>query len=138
MLGGTYKHSIDEKGRMVVPAKYKTILGDVFVITAGIVDDTLMIMSMPEWDKFFARYSSLPLSKTQETRARFNGNQYDVSFDKQGRMQIPQQLRELINLGEEVVIVGKGEFAEIRNATSSAELVKPAKSAFDEMAELGI
>lgn len=113
MLGGTYTHSVDDKGRVIIPVKFKKELGLEFVITAGF-DDTLMIMSMQEWEKFLEKvFSNAPISQTRRLRRFFHGNMHEVSTDKQGRMQIPQQLRERIGIEDEVVLVGGGEMIEI-------------------------
>ena len=65
MLGGTYNHTVDDKGRVVMPVKFKKELGLEFVITAG-YDDTLMVMSQTEWEKFMARFDNAPPSKVTQ------------------------------------------------------------------------
>ncbi|MBQ8606237.1 MAG: division/cell wall cluster transcriptional repressor MraZ [Clostridia bacterium] len=113
VLGGTYTHSVDDKGRVIIPVKFKKELGLEFVITAGF-DETLMIMSYQEWEKFLDRvFSNAPISQTRRLKRFFHGNMHEVSTDKQGRMQIPQQLREKIGVESEVVLVGNGEMVEI-------------------------
>ena len=106
MLGGTYNHTVDEKGRVVMPVKFKKELGLEFIITAG-YDDTLMVMSQTEWEKFMARFNNAPPSKVRWI------NMFEVTTDKQGRMQIPLQLRQKINVENEVVLVGNGDMVEI-------------------------
>lgn len=112
MLGGTYNHTVDDKGRVVMPVKFKKELGLEFVITAG-YDDTLMVMSQTEWEKFMTRFESAPPSKVRWIKRFFLGNMHDVTTDKQGRMQIPQQLRQKIGIENEVVLVGNGDMVEI-------------------------
>lgn len=112
MLGGTYNHTVDDKGRVVIPVKFKKELGLEFIITAG-YDNTLMLMSQKEWDKFIARCESAPPSKVRKIKRFFWGNMAEVTTDKQGRMQIPLQLREKIEIGTEVVLVGNGNMVEI-------------------------
>lgn len=112
MLGGTYVHTVDDKGRVIIPVKFKRELGLEFVITAG-YDDTLMLMSSEQWEKFMARFDSAPPSKIRWIKRFFLGNMHEVGTDKQGRMQIPQQLRQKIGIENEVVLVGNGEMAEI-------------------------
>ncbi len=112
MLGGTYNHTVDDKGRVVIPAKFKRELGLEFIITAG-YDKTLMIMSNAEWEKFMARFNSAPPSKVRDIKRFFVGNMSDATTDKQGRMQIPQLLRERLGIGDEVVLVGVGEMIEV-------------------------
>lgn len=112
MLNGTYTHSVDEKGRVVVPVKFKKELGLEFIITAGF-DGSLMIMSKDEWKIFVARFDNLPVTKARRLRRYFIGNMQDASTDKQGRMQIPQQLRTDFGIEEEVVLVGSGNMVEV-------------------------
>ncbi len=112
MLGGTYNHSVDDKGRVVMPVKFKKELGLEFIITAGF-DDTLMVMSFAQWEKFQARFANAPVSQVRWIKRFFLGNMHEVGTDKQGRMQIPQQLREKIGVENEVVLVGNGDMVEI-------------------------
>lgn len=112
MLGGMFTHAVDDKGRVVIPAVFKKELGLEFIITAG-YDNTLMIMSQAEWEKFLRRFDNTPPSKIRWIKRYFLGNMHEVSTDKQGRMQIPQQLRQMIGVETEVVLVGNGEMAEI-------------------------
>ena len=113
MLGGVCTHNVDDKGRVVIPIKFKQDLGINFIITGGFDKGSLMIMSYAEWDRFLARLEEYPMIETRRLKRYFHGNKHDVSTDKQGRMQIPQQLREMIGVKDEVVIVGNGEMAEI-------------------------
>ena len=112
VLGGTYNHTVDDKGRVVMPVKFKKELGLEFIITAG-YDDTLMVMSQTEWEKFMQRFNNAPPSKVRWIKRYFLGNMFEVSTDKQGRMQIPLQLRQKINIEQDVVLVGNGEMVEI-------------------------
>ncbi len=112
MLGGTYNHNVDDKGRVIIPVKFKKELGLEFVITAG-YDDTLMVMSNQEWEKFLSRFDSASPSKIRWIKRFFLGNMHEVTTDKQGRMQIPQQLRQKIGIETEVVLVGNGDMVEI-------------------------
>lgn len=112
MLSGTFNHTVDDKGRVVMPVKFKKELGLDFVITAG-YDDSLLIMSLDEWKKFTERFNNAPPSKVRWIKRYFLGNLFEVSTDKQGRMQIPQQLREKINVQDSVVLVGTGDMVEL-------------------------
>ncbi len=112
MLGGTYNHTVDDKGRVIIPVKFKKDLGLEFVITAG-YDNTLMLMSQTEWESFLKRFESAPPSKVRWIKRFFLGNMHEVTTDKQGRMQIPQQLRQKIGIETDVVLVGNGDMVEI-------------------------
>ena len=112
MLGGTYNHTVDDKGRVVIPVKFKKELGLEFIITAG-YDNTLMLMSQKEWERFIDRFNNAPPSKVRKIKRFFWGNMFEVTTDKQGRMQIPVQLREKIGIESDVVLVGGGDMVEI-------------------------
>ena len=112
MLGGTYNHTVDDKGRVIIPVKFKKELGLEFIITAG-YDDTLMVMSNAQWEKFLSRFDSAPPSKVRWIKRFFLGNMHEVTTDKQGRMQIPLQLRQKIGIETEAVLVGNGDIVEI-------------------------
>lgn len=111
-LGGIREHSVDDKGRIVIPVSFKKYLGLEFVITAG-YDDNLMLMSYDEWDKFVDQFKKYPDVKVRWIKRYFLGNMSEVSIDKQNRMQIPQALRQKIGIEDNVVLVGNGENAEM-------------------------
>lgn len=114
MFMGRYNHTIDSKGRLSIPSKYREILGDEFVVSKG-MDGCLFVYADEDWKAFEAKLSSLPLIN-QEARqfARFflSGAQY-VTVDKQGRILMPQDLREFAGLEKDVVLAGTGGRIEI-------------------------
>ena len=114
MFMGTYNHTIDAKGRLIIPSKYRDVLGDTFVVTQGL-DGCLFVYAIDDWKVFEAKLASLPLIN-QEARqfARFflSGAQY-VTVDKQGRILMPQDLREFAGLEKDVVLAGMGGRIEI-------------------------
>ena len=112
MLGGTYFHNVDDKGRVIMPVKFKRELGTEFIITAG-YDKSLMVMSYEDWNKFLARFDNAPPSKVRWIKRYFLSHMTEVSTDKQGRMQIPQLLRQKIGVEDEAVLVGNGDMVEI-------------------------
>ena len=111
---GRYNHTIDPKGRLSIPSRYREILGDEFVVSRG-MDGCLFVYADEEWKVFEAKLASLPLVN-QEARqfARFflAGAQY-VTVDKQGRILMPQDLREFAGLEKDVVLAGTGSRIEI-------------------------
>lgn len=116
MLMGKYQNSIDEKGRMIVPAKYREELGGTCVLTRGI-DHCLYIYPITEWEKFMTKLSKLP---TSDPNARafvrhFYANATECEIDKQGRIGINQELREYAGLEKELVTVGILDKIEIWN-----------------------
>ncbi len=114
MFMGRYNHTIDPKGRLSIPSKYREILGEEFVVSKG-MDGCLFVYANEEWKVFEAKLASLPLI-IQEARqfARFflSGAQY-VTVDKQGRILMPQDLREFAGLEKDVVLAGMGSRIEV-------------------------
>jgi MraZ protein len=114
MFMGSYKNSIDAKYRMIVPAKYREELGLKCVITQGI-DRCLYIYPMAEWENFAEKLKQLPKA---DTRARnfvrhFYGNAEECEIDRQGRVTIPQALRDYGNISKELLTIGDGEKIEV-------------------------
>lgn len=143
MLMGKYQNSIDEKGRMIVPAKYREELGGTCVLTRGI-DSCLYIYPMAEWEKFMEKLSKLP---TSDPNARafvrhFYANAVECEIDKQGRIGIGQELREYAGLGKELVTVGILDKIEIWSKAKWEENSKMAEASpqdfVSKMSEYGI
>ena len=107
LLIGEYEHSLDDKGRMIMPAKFREDIGDKFIITKGL-DGCLFAFSKEEWTKFETKLSTLPISNKDArsfTRFFFAGAM-DCELDKQGRFLISSNLREFAGFAKDVVIVG--------------------------------
>ncbi len=117
MFKGRYNHTIDPKGRLSIPSKYREILGDEFVLSKG-MDGCLFVYANAEWDAFEAKLSSLPLINEDARKfARFflSGAQ-TVTVDKQGRILVPQDLRDFAGLEKDVVFAGLGSRIEVWSA----------------------
>ena len=114
MLLGEFNHSIDEKGRLIIPAKLRDDLGDSFVICNGL-EGCLFVYSQEEWNKFVAELETLPrMSKDARIFKRyFFGSASEGSFDKQGRVLVPPSLRKAAGLEKDVVLVGVQDRIEI-------------------------
>lgn len=114
MLTGEYRHSIDEKGRLIIPAKYRDILGDNFVVTKGL-DSCLFIYPNDEWTSFENKLRGLPLTNQNARHFSrfFLAGAVSCDTDKQGRILVPQNLREFAKLEKEVVLVGVSSRVEI-------------------------
>lgn len=94
MFMGEFQHNIDQKGRIIIPSKFREGLGDRFVITRGL-DQCLFAYPMEEWKRLEEKLKKLPLTKKDArafTRFFFSGA-VECEFDKQGRINIPQTLR---------------------------------------------
>lgn len=143
MLMGKYQNSIDVKCRMIVPSKYRDELGCRCVLTRGI-DTCLYIYPVQQWEKFMEKLSALP---TTDPNARafvrhFYANAVECDIDKQGRMVLPQELREYAHIEKELVTVGLLDKIEIWgkeewNAAESITELTP-KDFATKMAEYGI
>ena len=114
MLIGEYEHSLDTKGRLIMPAKLRQDIGEKFIITKGL-DGCLFVFSQNEWLNFETKLKSLPLSdKNARNFVRFFlSGATECEIDKQGRFLIPTNLRETASLQKEVVIIGVGTRIEI-------------------------
>ena len=107
MFNGEYNHTIDPKGRLIIPSKFRELLGEEFVLTKGL-DGCLSIYPMKEWESFEDKLRTLPLtSKNARTFTRFFvSGACTCELDKQGRILVPQTLREFAGLDKDVVLAG--------------------------------
>ena len=111
MFRGEYSHSIDPKGRLIIPAKFREDLGQEFVVTKEI-GGCLSIYPALAWKAFEEKLSSLPRSHANIVRF-FSGSAVDTGLDKQGRVLLSPALKAYANLDKEVVLVGVLERVEI-------------------------
>ena len=114
MLMGEFHHNIDEKSRVIIPSKFRSELGERFIITKGL-DRCLFVYSEVEWNKIMQRVSSLQFTK-KNVRAferTFIGGASQIEFDKQGRINITSPLVHYANITKECVIIGVNERLEI-------------------------
>ena len=107
MFMGEYNHTIDAKGRLIIPSKFRELLGEEFVLTKGL-DGCLSIYPMDEWKAFEEKLRALPLTnKNARTFTRFFvAGATNCELDKQGRILVPQTLREFAGLEKDVVLTG--------------------------------
>ncbi len=114
MLIGEYEHSVDSKGRLIMPAKIREDVGDKFIITKGL-DGCLFGFSLTEWNNFEEKLKTLPLTnKNARDFVRFFlSGAIECEIDKQGRFLIAGNLREYAGLEKEAMITGVGTRIEI-------------------------
>ena len=119
MLIGEYEHSLDAKGRLIMPAKLRQDMGEKFIVTKGL-DGCLFAFSQSEWENFETKLKTLPLSdKNARNFVRFFlSGATECEIDKQGRFLIPNNLRTAANLEKESIIIGVGTRLEIWNKTT--------------------
>lgn len=120
MLIGEYQHNIDAKGRVAVPSKFRDDLGALFYITKGL-DNCLFVLPQDEWDRLVEKIKTLPISKARGLQRFFFSGAAEVAPDKQGRILIPQQLREHAQLDKEVTFIGTSSRVEIWNSSKWVE-----------------
>ncbi len=116
MFMSEYNHTIDAKGRLIIPSKFREVLGEEFVVSKG-MDGCLFVYANDDWNAFEQRLTSLPLiNKEARQFARFFlAGAAQVEVDKQGRILLPASLREFAGLDKDVVLVGVGSRIEIWN-----------------------
>ena len=114
MFTGEYNHTVDQKGRLIIPNKFRNLLGEVFVITKGI-DECLEIYDKETWDKFSEKINSLPYSNpnARDFKRIFIGRALDVSPDKMGRVQLSIALRNVAGLKQDITFLGVGDHIEL-------------------------
>ena len=110
---GTYYHNIDVKGRMNFPTKLRECLGTPFFITKGIDQVCLTVYAQEEWDRLAAKVAAMPESKGGIIKRWIFSGAAEVTPDKQGRILIPQNLRQFAGLEKDVVVIGANNKAEI-------------------------
>ncbi|TZE81943.1 division/cell wall cluster transcriptional repressor MraZ [Calorimonas adulescens] len=114
MLIGEYRHTLDSKGRIIIPAKFRGELGEHFVMTKGL-DGCLFVYPLSEWQSIEDKLRKLPMNKKDARtfeRFFFSGA-VECEMDNQGRVVIPQNLREYAGITNEVVIIGISTRVEI-------------------------
>jgi len=141
MFKGEYNHTIDEKGRLIIPAKFREELGSEFVITRGL-DGCLFGYNNTEWEVFEAKLRALPLTN-KDARAfqRYMlAGAASVEIDKQGRILLPQNLRTFAGLEKDVVLIGVAGRIEIWNKDiyEKATAIDDMEEIAEKMSDLGI
>ncbi len=112
MLMGSYQHNIDPKGRVIMPAKFREELGEVFYATKG-PDETVHVLSAENWEELGKKICALPSSKSKDLSRFVFSSAAELMPDKQGRVLLPQVLRDFAHLDKDVMIIGTGSRVEI-------------------------
>ncbi|BDR56208.1 division/cell wall cluster transcriptional repressor MraZ [Xylocopilactobacillus apis] len=117
MFMGEFRHNLDQKGRIIIPSKFRSELGGSFIVTRG-MDGCLFVYSQLSWDSLVKKLSSLPLTK-KDSRAFsrfFYSGATEVEIDKQGRINLPQNLISFAKLEKECIVLGVNSRVEIWDA----------------------
>ncbi len=136
MLIGEYHHNIDEKGRLIIPSKFRDDIGEKFVVTRGL-DGCLFVYALNEWKAIIAKLKDLPFTKKDaRTFNRFFLSSATVcEFDKQGRINLPSSLINYADLKKECTIIGVNDRLEIWATDKFDSLIEDNLSAINDVAE---
>ncbi|MDM5297818.1 division/cell wall cluster transcriptional repressor MraZ [Bacillus pumilus] len=136
MFMGEYQHTIDTKGRMIIPAKFRDDLGEQFVLTRGL-DQCLFGYPMSEWKLIEEKLKALPLTKKDArafTRFFFSGA-VECELDKQGRINIATNLLQYAKLEKECVVIGVSNRIELWSKSNWEQYTEEQEDSFAEIAE---
>jgi MraZ protein len=133
---GEYQHTIDQKGRIIIPVKFREGLGDTFMVTRGL-DQCVFVYSVQDWKQIEEKLKTLPFTRADArafTRFFFSGAM-ECELDKQGRVTLPTNLREYAQLEKECVVIGVSNRVEIWSKTVWEEYYARSEASFNEIAE---
>lgn len=136
MFMGEYQHSVDAKGRLIIPSKFREGVGSSFVITRGL-DNCIFGYPMDEWRKLEEKLKQLPMTK-KDARAFarfFFSGATEVELDKQGRINIPANLASYAKIEKECVVLGVSSKIEIWAKDLWEDYFNEAEESFNEIAE---
>ena len=136
-MTGEFLHTVDTKGRLFIPAKLREELGFNFVLTKGL-DNSLAIYPEDEWKKFSDKICSIPTKKSMVLRRFFMAPAQECSPDVQGRVLIPQTLREYAELDKNVIVIGMGNHIQIWDVDKWKAIEPSSEQVGDIMDEEGI
>ena len=136
MFMGEYHHTIDEKGRIIIPSKFREDLGEKFIVTRGI-EKCLFVYSLPSWEKITNKLESLPFTKKDARQfvRFFLSGATTAEFDKQGRVNITSPLISYANLQKDCGLIGTGERLEIWSQEDWNAFFDSASSNMSDIAE---
>ena len=138
LLTGEYNNTIDDKGRLSFPTKLRTAVpGNVLMVTKG-SDRCLWLFTADEWEAFESKVmaNASPLkSKSMQVVRHFIAPAQPVEFDKNGRLSIPQSLREYANLSKDCTVLGVAKFIEVWDSAAYKKYLEESEESFMEAAE---
>lgn len=136
MFIGEYQHNLDNKGRIIIPSKFRDELSQSFILTRGL-DGCLTIYSHEQWDKMFVELNKLPSTKkaTRSYIRMLTSSASECSLDKMGRIVIPSFLSTPLNIDKECMIIGANDHIEIWDRATWQNYYQDASSSFEEVAE---
>ncbi|AEE91277.1 division/cell wall cluster transcriptional repressor MraZ [Tepidanaerobacter acetatoxydans] len=136
MFMGQFQHSLDQKGRLIIPSKFREMLGQSFVLTKGL-DSCLFVYPNSEWIVLEQKLKALPFTQ-KDARAFirfFFAGAVEAEMDKQGRILIPVQLREHAHIDKDVVVLGVSNRVEIWSQEQWESYNAKAALSYEDIAE---
>lgn len=136
MLIGEHQHTIDSKGRLTIPARFRDGLGENFIATRGL-DNCLFLYPMDEWRELEGRLKGLPMTQPNArafVRFMFSGAS-ECNLDRQGRIVLPQNLREHARLEKDAVVVGLSNRVEVWSKDEWERYTHQAEVAYSDIAQ---
>lgn len=136
MFIGEYRHNIDSKGRLIIPAKFRGSLGETVILTRGL-DGCITVYTEDQWRDIYAQLKKLPTTK-RESRMYIHmitSKAAEVEIDKQGRVLVPSALIEEAQISKECVIVGAADHVEIWSDKRWDSYYDEASESFEDIAE---
>ncbi len=136
MFMGEYDHQLDTKGRMIIPSKFRYDLNERFIITRGL-DKCLFGYTLDEWQQIEEKMKTLPMTKKDARKfmRMFFSGAVEVELDKQGRINIPQNLRKYANLTKECTVIGVSNRIEIWDRETWNDFYEESEESFEDIAE---
>lgn len=138
MFLGEYQHSLDAKGRLIIPAKFREQIGEKCVITLGL-DGCMFLFSPDDWENLSKQVSELPLNRKDMRlfSRKFFASASELDFDKQGRIPLPQKLIQNLEFSKEVSIVGVANRVELWPTERWEKMSEEEEdSSYEQLAEL--
>lgn len=136
MLLGEFHHNIDDKGRLVIPTKFREEVGQEFILTRGI-EKCLYVYSLSEWEKLVGKLNTLPFTKkvTRTFTRFFYSGAAACKFDNSGRMSITSPLISYAGLDKECIVIGVNDHLEIWDASAFNEFMNANEDVIGNIAE---
>ncbi|MEA1960629.1 MAG: division/cell wall cluster transcriptional repressor MraZ [Bacillota bacterium] len=136
MFLGEYQHSLDTKGRITVPARFREELGSSFIATKGL-DNCIFLYPQDEWTQIESKVKSLPFTRADvRSFARFFfSGAAEMEIDKQGRILVPNNLRDYAGIQKDVIVIGVGSRVEIWSTGRWEHYNETAEASYESIAE---
>lgn len=136
MFMGEYRHSLDTKGRIIIPAKFREELGESMVVTRWL-DGCLAIYTMDQWNDLYEKLKQLPATKREARRFThmIMAKAAECNLDSQGRIRLPNPLIEEASLKKDCVVIGVSDHVEIWDLNKWNEYYEVASENFEDIAE---